>query len=533
MIYKIHNSYIYCSDNYGIIDSYCQYVIKLLQEILCKNPEININIIFMNNYHKITNSNKTITINFNLEHTLVKQGGRDSKNAPIGIVNYDNSNNYLVRIDRYHELIAADIIIDYSIPNIHNVKTSNLFQDFSDKHIYIASSIYNTYVCKENRNISCLTTFINTNEPRRLKLLDNINRRKIQHTNINNCFETEKLDNLYKNTKILINIHQTDHHDTFEELRVLPALQCGVIVVCENSPLNNLIPYNDYIIWANYDDILDTVHDIINNYDHYYDFIFKTKKNIKLHELNNINYNNLNNEIIKKCNVLNKTNITLITSVINTSSNPLSYTNTRSFWTKEERYEQTKKTIESVRKYIPNNRILLMECSQLTESEKKYFIENTDYFLNLYDFNDPLILERINSRSKSMGEGTMTIYAIEFILKNNIKFDNFFKISGRYWLNYKFNYVDYHNNKNTIIKMLDNDLTSIFTCLYKLNYTTTYNWLKYLINSEDSFANCHGFENIFGLFLLTQDKNDQIFINKQKHIGINGYISCANEYIDI
>jgi len=297
MIYKIHNSYIYCSDNYGIIDSYCQYVIKLLQEIITKNPEININIIFINNPHQITNSNKTVIINFNLEHTLVKQGGRSSAISEIGKVKYDNDNNYLVRIDRYNELINADIIIDYSIPNIYNVKSSGLFHAFSDKHIYIASSIYNTYICKENRNISCLTTFINTNEQRRFKLLDNINRRKIEHTNINNCFETEKLENLYKNTKILINIHQTEQHDTFEELRVLPALQCGCIVVCEKSPLNYLIPYNDYIIWTDYENILDKVEDIIKNYDHYYDFIFKTKKNIHLDELNCINYDTLQQQI--------------------------------------------------------------------------------------------------------------------------------------------------------------------------------------------------------------------------------------------
>ena len=529
MIYKINNSYIYCLDNYGIIDGYCQYIIKLLQEFLNKNSEISINILFLNdNTREIMNNNKIIKININYEHTLVKPGGRDSKNSPSGVIN-SGDNNYLVRIDRYYQLLNSDIIIDYSIPNIYNVQSSNLFQKFADKHMYIASSIYNTYLCKENRNISCLTTFINTNEPRRFQLLENINKKKIEHTNINNCFETDKLENLYRNTKVLINIHQTDHHHTFEELRVLPALQCGVIVICEKSPLNNLIPYNDYIIWSDYDNILDKVQDVINNYEYYYDLIFKTKKSINLNELHNNNYNNLSNEIIKKCNIIS--NITLITSVINTSDQPLSYTDKRSFWTKEERYEQTKKTIESIRKYIPNTKILLVECSQLTENEIKYFVDNTDYFLNLYDLNNKTILEKINSPSKSMGEGTMTIYAIDFIFKNNIKFDNLFKISGRYWLNDKFNYMDYENKSNNIIKMTD-DLTSIFTCLYKLNYETTFHWLKYLINSENDFINCIGFENIFGLFLLYQ--NNKLFINKEeKPIGINGYISCANEYIDI
>ena len=298
MIYKIHNSYIYGRYDYGIVASYCEYIIKLLQEFLSKNPQININIIFIDSPHQITNTNKTVIINLNVEHTLVKQGGCSNERAEIGNVKDDNDNNYLVKIDRYDEIINSDIIIDYSIPNIHNVSSCNLFRTISDKHIYIASSIYNTYICKENRNISCLTTFFN-NSGRRLNLLENINRRKIEHTNINNCFETEKLKFLYKNTKIVINIHQSDHHHSFEELRVLPAIQCGCIVVCEKSPLNYLIPYNDYIIWSDYENILDKVEDIIKNYDHYYDFIFKTKKKIHLDELNSINYDTLQQQI--KC----------------------------------------------------------------------------------------------------------------------------------------------------------------------------------------------------------------------------------------
>ena len=79
-------------------------------------------------------------------------------------------------------------------------------------------------------------------------LLNQIKQKGITYINVNNCFEKDKLQTLYKNTKILINIHQTDHHHTFEELRVLPALQCGVLVICEHSPLSNLIPGNDYII---------------------------------------------------------------------------------------------------------------------------------------------------------------------------------------------------------------------------------------------------------------------------------------------
>ncbi len=73
----------------------------------------------------------------------------------------------------------------------------------------------------------------------------------------------------------MINIHQTDHHDTFEELRCLPALLCGCIIISEDSPLKEHIPYNKYIIWTTYDRIIETVTDVLNNYEVYWDNIFK------------------------------------------------------------------------------------------------------------------------------------------------------------------------------------------------------------------------------------------------------------------
>ena len=163
----------------------------------------------------------------------------------------------------------------------------------------MSPTIYETYYTKENRNILSLTTFINTNQPRRNKLLNNLNHHHLNHVNINNCFNKNKLQHIYKNTKILINIHQTDDHHTFEELRALPALECGVIVISEFSPLNELIPYNNLIIWTSYDNIIDKVKEVMNNYDYYYDKIFSTENINILNNLSNKNYDVLQNSIQK------------------------------------------------------------------------------------------------------------------------------------------------------------------------------------------------------------------------------------------
>lgn len=259
-----------------------------------------INICLSCDNYVFNNRNKTIKIDINYEHTLVKTQGRDIPfGTPYGNITYENDKKYLARIVDYTTLNSADIIIDYSNPNIYNIRSCEFFNEFSKKHIYISPSIYETYYTKENRNILSLTTFINTNEPRRNKLLNKLNNCEFVHMNINNCFDKNKLQNIYKNTKIIINIHQTPHHNSFEELRALPALECGVIVISENSPLNELIPYNNLIIWTNYDNIIDKVKEVINNYDYYHDKIFSTE-NIKiLNNLSNKNYDVLFDSINK------------------------------------------------------------------------------------------------------------------------------------------------------------------------------------------------------------------------------------------
>jgi len=299
MIFERNGVCFFYHDNMGIINDYYQMIVEIIKQIIDNNKLFNLNIVLCNNDYNFKNINKTIKISMNYEHTLVKIGGRSvPENTPIGNIYDNNGNKYLVRIDRFNELNNSDIIIDYSIPNIYNVKDSNLFYDFSKKHIYISPTIYNLNLIKQNRNIITLTTFINTNEKRREKLISKINDAKISHININNCFEKNDIQNLYNNTKIIINVHQTEHHDTFEELRALPALECGVIVISELSPLSNLIPYSDFIIWINYDDIIRKTKEIIDNYDYYHDLIFSKDKINKLLELKTINYYNLQERIL-------------------------------------------------------------------------------------------------------------------------------------------------------------------------------------------------------------------------------------------
>ena len=91
--------------------------------------------------------------------------------------------------------------------------------------------------------------------------------------------------------------------------------------------------------------------------------------------------------------------------------------------------------------YIPDCAILLVECSDFTEEEKTYFENKCDYVLNLWHVNE--LHSCIFGTSKSLGEGTMTMKALQYITDNQIEYQNLFKICGRYCINSQFNYDAY------------------------------------------------------------------------------------------
>lgn len=220
-------------------------------------------------------------------------------------------------------------------------------------------------------------------------------------------------------------------------------------------------------------------------------------------------------------------NIILITSIIDTPDKELSYTNVRSIYSKEDRYNQTKYTIQSVREHIPDNKILLIECSQLTEEEYTYFINSVDIFINIYDMGNQVLIDRIHSISKALGEGTMTQIAIQYLLENGIQFSQFFKISGRYWLYSEFLFSRFDCNVPTVL-FIQNDTSNALTAFYHLPYSELIRWYHFLNSSETNMAmhRCIGYEVLFAQFLKTVTN-----INPVDKIGVSGHISVCGSLI--
>lgn len=214
-------------------------------------------------------------------------------------------------------------------------------------------------------------------------------------------------------------------------------------------------------------------------------------------------------------------NLVLITSVICTSDSNLC-TGIRSLYSHDERFLQTKKTIETVKQKIPGTKIFIVECSKLNEEQNNYLIENSDYFLNLYD--NKYVRDDVSSFSKSLGEGSMTIVAINEIINKNIEFDKLIKISGRYWLSDKFNYENF-DNCDIVTKFQEYDI-SAFTALYQLPKTSLINFKNFLENKYHERIRGIGYEQLFYIFIKSEKEN----IKDINPIGLEGYISTSDYF---
>jgi len=158
--------------------------------------------------------------------------------------------------------------------------------------------------------------------------------------------------------------------------------------------------------------------------------------------------------------------IFLITSVINTGSAAWSYTSVRSVFTTQDRFEQTLKTIESIRALQDGSRIILSECSDLDPSMTNTLKSKVDFYINCYE-NREIQAACIQSNKKGYGELLQTRHALEYLQSHNIPFSRLFKISGRYWLTKAFDKSRFSMTEYTFNSILPNS-TCYPTVLYSV-----------------------------------------------------------------
>lgn len=256
--------------NYPLhVRAYYRYCVELFAAGFVR-ADVPVNAIFGAQAARFDRAARTLRVDLQLEHTLVQPGGRDSEGAQPGTTMLpDGSGRYLVRIANETYLRSLDTCIEYSRPNLVHVRDSARHPDLVARTALVAPLLYPPRFDPDGRDIAAISLMFDERQPRRRHFLDAATRAALPLRNIRGVFDADALRRLYDRTRILVNVHQTDHHHTFEELRVLPALLRGVVVISEDVPLREQIPYHRSIVWSSYDAIIDTMAHVLANIDTY------------------------------------------------------------------------------------------------------------------------------------------------------------------------------------------------------------------------------------------------------------------------
>jgi hypothetical protein len=168
--------------------------------------------------------------------------------------------------------IHKDIkIIDYSEENIAYINF-NKYKNF----------LLPPYFKKESINIDFknIDLLSQNNNLFRKDIIKEINNELIfnnlpQITTIDDCYGAER-DDIYRKTKIYINIHCSNEHNTMELIRIANLLSKNVIVISYNTVNPLLLYFNKNILIANnIEELKKIIIEIYNNYNIYYDYYDK------------------------------------------------------------------------------------------------------------------------------------------------------------------------------------------------------------------------------------------------------------------
>jgi len=227
---------------------------------------------------------KRLSVFLQTEHSLVLPGGRGlGTDDPLGTVSsiFDPNVKYHVRIANRSLYSTSDLVIEYSRQNIEHIKTSGVLRPEELRKIVYGPSIPFDYHHGRTRILPVISNFVREDEPRRAEMMKKIAHASPDYRNIQGIFRLEDLQNLYASTQVLVNVHQTWHHHTIEEFRILPALSRGCIVISEKVPLRHAIPYHKYIVWCSYDDMPEVIRDVTRNYTSYFERIHGSESGLE------------------------------------------------------------------------------------------------------------------------------------------------------------------------------------------------------------------------------------------------------------
>jgi len=218
-----------------------------------------------------------------------------------------------------------------------------------------------------------------------------------------------------------------------------------------------------------------------------------------------------------------KPNLVIITSVIHTIDAPLSY-GKRSLMTHDQRFQQTRYSISSVRERIPNPYVVLIEGSDITEEEAAEFMQMGCDQIHMVSDS---VRKFINGPHKSVGEVKMLMDYLTTVDPDD--YETISKISGRYYLTDNFDWdrkpidaplysCEFNTHYNKEGEMLYN------TRYYRFPMSDFHKYLNVLHSTLEDPEFVNGIMDVehYNIFKTFRDDNKTM---KPELIGVRGYVA--------
>ena len=174
-------------------------------------------------------------------------------------------------------------IIDYSYSNL--LILQNKIKEYKinyNNNLLLLPYQYNSienFIIENNTNhydydVGIINAYISKDDSNSESILykRNIIWEKIQQQNwnyINIMGWGEERDKIIQNCKIIINVHNFDVFNIFEHIRCDRMIFANKIIISDKSFFQDYLDIKDYVIWEEFDKIIDTTQYILDNFDKY------------------------------------------------------------------------------------------------------------------------------------------------------------------------------------------------------------------------------------------------------------------------
>jgi hypothetical protein len=252
---------------------YEEYILSFKRFINKYYDNINIYVIYFDlKIFHMSNLNK---LNFFNYDKIFYTGDIENIHIIVSKMNNNYNKIYYINIEQmshpsYYKMIRTlnteFNIIDYSEENIPYLK--NIY-----KNVFLFPPFFYTDNKCKTKDIDILSL---TNNSYRSTILNKntFDKFKFNILFIDDCYGQLR-DEYFSKSKIYINIHCSDDHNTMEMIRLVNLIFKKVIVISQKSINTDLLFLKNYIIICNdLDNLVEYTCEILHNYDFYYNKIY-------------------------------------------------------------------------------------------------------------------------------------------------------------------------------------------------------------------------------------------------------------------